>query len=101
MTSLQEADKDTPLETLSLLESRLHKLEFFIDSRITTSQRSHLDEPLPHKAIAKPPTRDQTALARLHRLEDSLASLAAKSPVVADILELCKSLPGLVLQAAC
>jgi hypothetical protein len=76
-SSAQDA---SALVTLSMLEERLHRLEFLLHG---TSNSSGIPEPAP-----APSTRDDTVSARLANVESNLRRLASRHGVVQDVLDL-------------
>ncbi|KAL4806178.1 hypothetical protein BDV18DRAFT_138932 [Aspergillus unguis] len=71
----------TTLSTLSLLESRLHRLTYLLTGDTTWTG---VPNPPP-----KPATHDETVSRRLLKLEQSLQRLADEVPVVGDVVGLC------------
>ena len=79
--------EQTARETVNLLEQRLRRIEYFL----TGQDPAH--ESLQEAAAGG---RDRTVLTRLSNVEDGLAKLASYSPVVNDLLKLCKRNMSLV-----
>jgi hypothetical protein len=75
------------LATLTLLESRLHHLEFLL------SGSANYDG-IPELAV-KPVRSDETVLARLKSLEDDLTRLTTNNTLVQDMLRLQAQFPDL------
>jgi hypothetical protein len=81
---MEDQDNETIIaaDTISLLESRLRRLELLI-----SGSTSSADEPTP-----SPPTSPQdTITSRLNALEKEFKSLTSKSPVVQQLLNLCNA----------
>ncbi|KAF2768326.1 hypothetical protein EJ03DRAFT_121442 [Teratosphaeria nubilosa] len=75
--------KETAADTLALLEERVRRIDYALHGN--------------HSSISTDDTLDNASSvkARLRHLERSLASLAAQSPTVAEVLALQKSHPSL------
>ena len=87
---MEDQDNETVIaaDTISLLESRLRKLELLIAGTTSTA-----DELTP-----SPPTSPQDTITfRLNTLEKEFQSLTSKSPVVQQLLDLCTAMPSLLL----
>jgi hypothetical protein len=81
---MEDQDNETIIaaDTISLLESRLRRLELLI-----SGSTSSADEPTP-----SPPTSPHdTITSRLNALEKEFKSLTSKSPVVQQLLNLCNA----------
>jgi hypothetical protein len=82
---MEDQDNETIIaaDTISLLESRLRRLELLISGSTFSA-----DEPTP-----SPPTSPQdTITSRLYALEKEFKSLTSKSPVVQQLLNLCNAI---------
>jgi len=75
------SEEDLTIQTVSLLESRLKRIEFALVG--DASDTSALLE------TAKKENRDYSIKSRLSALEGALARLANSSPAVKDLLQLC------------
>lgn len=76
------------LTTLTLLESRLHRLEFLLSSSTDTNGVPKVTTP--------PVKNNDTIASRLNSLEDDLTKLAANSTLVQDMLRLQARFPDLL-----
>jgi hypothetical protein len=74
------AQEASTLAMLSMLEERLHRLEFILHG---TSNSSGIPDPAP-----APSTRDDTVSARLANVESNLRRLASRHGVVQNVLDL-------------
>ncbi|KAH9826538.1 Dynactin subunit p22 [Teratosphaeria destructans] len=75
--------KETATDTLALLEDRVRRIHYALTGSISSISTDDT------------PDNASSATARLRHLERSLASLAAQSPTVAEVLALQKSHPSL------
>ncbi len=73
--------EQTARETVDLLEQRLRRIEYFLTGH------DPAQEPLQEAAAEG---KNRTVLTRLSKVENDLAELATNSPVVNDLLKLCK-----------
>jgi len=79
--AMEGSRDDTALETIELLESRLHRVQFLLTGDTVA------DGDVQRIAGAG---KDQCVIARLRALEDALTSLSGTSRVAHDILHLCQ-----------
>ena len=82
MTETILSGQDAALQTLSMLETRLRRLEFLIDGTTSLTPAEALT---PHDGDKK-----TTISARMSSVEEDLRRLEAKSPLVERILKLCQ-----------
>ena len=68
--------------TLSLLEARLNRLEFLLESHSD-------DDETTHGTRLKPPLSDDTVAVRIQKLEHDFNRLTSKSVIAQDLLRLC------------
>lgn len=82
------AEYKTTLETIDLLQYRLQRIEYYL----TGSEDSQ--EPLKKLAAQG---REHGVLAQLAKVEHDLARLSSKSPLVHQLLSLCRPNPRFTL----
>ncbi len=79
--------EQTARGTVDLLEQRLRRIEYFLTGHDPAQESLQ-------EAVAE--GKDRTVLTRLAKVENSLAKLASSSPVVEDLLKLCKAYASLM-----
>lgn len=87
MNTIKTIAENEAFATLTLLETRLHRLEFLLSG---STDHHGITE-----ATVKPARRHEPVAARLKSLEDDLAKLTANSRLVQDMLRLQATFPNL------
>lgn len=85
--SMTDDIEQTARDTVDLLEQRLRRIEYFLTGHDPAQESLQ-------EAVAE--GKDRTVLTRLAKVENSLAKLASSSPVVEDLLKLCKAYASLM-----
>lgn len=82
MTQPLASNAEPAAQTLTLLESRLHRLEYLISGQTSLSPTTS------DTALPSPHEKHQAFSQRLSNLEHDLQTLAKKSPLVNEVLQL-------------
>ena len=84
MTQPQFPSTEPAAQTLTLLESRLRRLEYLVSGHASLSPTTTISDTTP----PSPAQKQQAVSQRLSNLEHDLQTLAKKSPLVNEVLQL-------------